>query len=382
MFTLVHRYFGMKARPSKENNLTSSNIQFVVNRKNLRDSKFVEATVEHAKKTGTVIVRIDRFAFTSNSVLYGVLGERNKYWELFPASGDNRIIPVWGLGEVVESNGSDISVGEKLYGFFPMAQFVTLEPADITNSGFRDAAAHRQNLAITYNSYLRVTNNPSFIGETGDLEALFRPLTITAFVAACFFAEERFFGAKQVVISSASAKTALSLAYLLRTYHPDILVTGLTSPKNVPFVQSMGLYNSVVTYDQLSTLSSSEASIFFDVAGNADVRLKIHQHFGDMLKHSARVGLAHWEATQSNEVLPGPKHELLFAPHLIDRFSAEWGADEFNRRFKSAHPDLLSALGNGIKIVRNKDRDEAQSIYLKYLSGNFSPDTGYILSLQ
>jgi len=205
---------------------------------------------------------------------------------------------------------------------------------------------------------------------------------MTAFVAANFFAEERFFGASQIIISSASAKTALALAYLLRTYHSDVRVIGLTSAKNLPFVQSTGQYHSIVTYDQLSSLSRSDASIFFDIAGNADVRLKLHQHFGDMLKHSARVGLAHWDAPQSNEVLPGPKHELLFAPHLVDRFYAEWGESEFDRRLESAHPGLLSALGKGIKIVRSKDRDEAQSIYLKYLSGNFSPDTGYILSLQ
>jgi len=362
--------------------LPSSNIQFVVNRKNLRDAKFVEATVGHAKKPGTLLVRVDRFSFTSNNVLYGVLGERNRYWELFPASGHDGIIPAWGLGEVVESRGCDISVGEKLYGFFPMAQFVTLEPADIRQKGFRDAAAHRQNLALSYNSYLRVTNDPSFAGDSGDLQALFRPLTMTAFVAASFFAEERFFGARQVILSSASAKTALALAYLLHTYHADVLVTGLTSAKNVPFLQSTGLYHSIVTYDQLSSLSRSDASIFFDVAGNADVRLKLHQHFGDMLKHSARVGLAHWEAPPSKEVLPGPKHELLFAPHLINRFHAEWGESEFDRRFESAHPGLLSALGSWIKIVKNKDRDEAKSIYMNYLTGNFSADTGYILSLQ
>jgi len=67
----------------------------VVNRKNLRDSKFVEATLKHAKKPGTLLVKIDRFSFTSNNVLYGVLGERNRYWELFPASGDDGIIPAW-----------------------------------------------------------------------------------------------------------------------------------------------------------------------------------------------------------------------------------------------------------------------------------------------
>lgn len=363
--------------------MTFSNIQFVVNRTNLRDSKFVETTVEpSAKKSGTLLVRIDRFSFTSNNVLYGVLGERNRYFELFPASGDDRIIPAWGLGEVVETNGCDVAVGEKLYGFFPMAQYVTLEPADIGPKDFRDAAAHRKNLSLSYNSYLRVTNDPSFAGELGDLQPLFRPLTMTAFVAASFFAEERFFGATQVILSSASAKVSLALAYLLRTYHKDIRVTGLTSAKNVPFVQSTGLYNTIATYDQLSSISRAEPSIFFDVAGDGDVRLKLHKHFGDMLKHSARVGLANWEAPPSSEVLPGPKHELLFAPHLITRFHAEWGEGEFDRRFDSIHPGLLSALGNWIKIVRNKDRAEAQSIYLNYLTGNFSADTGYILSLQ
>ena len=79
---------------------------------------------------GEVLVRIERFAFTANNVTYGAIGEQIGYWQFFPpsmAENDDAewgMVPVWGFAEVVKSEQPDVAVGERLYGYFPMADYL------------------------------------------------------------------------------------------------------------------------------------------------------------------------------------------------------------------------------------------------------------------
>jgi len=79
-----------------------------------------------------------------------------QYWQLFPAPEDFGNIPVWGFGEVIASTHPAIAVGERLFGYFPMATHLVIEAADVGKRGLRDAAAHRQDVASVYNAYARV----------------------------------------------------------------------------------------------------------------------------------------------------------------------------------------------------------------------------------
>ena len=50
-----------------------------------------------------------------------------------------------------------------------------------------------------------------FAGKQGDYQALLRPLFMLSFLVDDFLAENEFYGAKRVMLSSASSKTALGL---------------------------------------------------------------------------------------------------------------------------------------------------------------------------
>ena len=91
-----------------------------------------------------------------------------------------------------------------------------IEAADVSKRGLRDAAAHRQGVAPVYNAYARVTDDPAFAGRQGDYQALLRPLFMLSFLVDDFLAEADFFGARRVMLSSASSKTAFGLAHLLQ----------------------------------------------------------------------------------------------------------------------------------------------------------------------
>jgi hypothetical protein len=209
---------------------------FVVARNDLQQCKVIEMQLPDAAAlpADAVLVKVTRFALTANNITYAVLGDQLKYWQLFPAPKDFGNIPVWGFGEVIASKHPGIAAGETLFGYFPMATYLVIEAADVSKRGLRDGAAHRQGVATVYNAYARVSGDPAFAGRQGDYQALLRPLFMRSFLVADFLAEKEDFGAKRVMLSSASSKTAFGLAHLLHARGVEVI--GLTSAGNTAFV--------------------------------------------------------------------------------------------------------------------------------------------------
>src|SRR4029079_17812677 len=102
---------------------------------------------------------------------------------------------------------------------------------------------------------------------------------------------EELAGAQQVVVTSASSKTALGLAFELG--RAGARVVGLTSARNVDFVRSVGIYDEVVTYDELAGVDGDVDTVAVDIAGDPDVRSRVHETFGERLRRSVLVGATH-----------------------------------------------------------------------------------------
>ena len=128
-----------------------------------------------------------------------------------------------------------------------------------------------------------------------------------SFLVDDFLAENEFYGAKSVMLSSASSKTAYGLAHLLHARGNGIKVIGLTSAGNTAFVKSLGCYDEVVTYDSVNALPADYAVAYVDMAGNSPLREKLHRHFGDQMKYSGRIGLTHRSSSPDEPELPGAK---------------------------------------------------------------------------
>ncbi len=176
--------------------------EFVVARNDLQQCKTIETQLPDAATLpdDALLVKVTRFALTANNITYAVLGDRMKYWQLFPAPKDFGNIPVWGFGEVIASKHPNVAAGESLFGYFPMATHLVIEAADVSKRGLRDAAAHRQGVAPVYNAYARVSGDPAFAGRQGDWQALLRPLFMLSFLVDDFLAENDFYGARSVAI--------------------------------------------------------------------------------------------------------------------------------------------------------------------------------------
>lgn len=61
-------------------------------------------------------------AITTNNITYAAFGEAMQYWDFFPTSeAEWGHMPVWGFADVVSSSVPGVEVGERFYGYFPIA---------------------------------------------------------------------------------------------------------------------------------------------------------------------------------------------------------------------------------------------------------------------
>jgi hypothetical protein len=146
-----------------------------------------------------VRVRIAHFAYTSNNITYAAFGDAMAYWQFFPVPDDADgsswgCIPVWGFGDVVQSLHPGVAVGERLYGYWPMATHAVLQPTRLTPTAFSDGAPHRAALHAVYNQYQRCSRDPFYTADSEALQALLRPLFLTAWLIDDFLADNAFFG--------------------------------------------------------------------------------------------------------------------------------------------------------------------------------------------
>jgi hypothetical protein len=355
---------------------------FIVAHDNLQQCKFIETKLPDANALpdDALLVRVDRFAFTANNITYATLGDQLKYWQLFPAPEGFGIVPVWGFGEVIASRHPAVEIGERLFGYFPMATHVVIEAADVSKRGLRDAALHRQGVAPVYNAYALVAGNDAFEGINGDYQALLRPLFMLSFLVDDFLEENDFFGARTVLLSSASSKTAFGLAHLLHTRSQSIEVIGLTSAANADFVRSLGCYHEVVLYDDIEKLPTDLPVAFVDMAGNSALRARLHHHFGDAMKYSGQIGLTHRSFSPDEPKLPGAKPAWFFAPDQIRKRAKEWGPGGIDQRFGAAWSTFAPTLPKRLTLIEGRGPAAIQQVYLDTLNGRIPPAQGHILS--
>ena len=371
--------------------MTTTTVQ--VRQGQLATTRLVEAA-DTPLADGQVRVRVDRFAFTSNNITYAAFGQAMQYWQFFPVPADADgtawgCIPVWGFGTVVQSLHPGVAVGERLYGYWPMASHAVLQPVKLSAGSFSDGAPHRAALHAVYNQYQRVTGDPFYTADSEDVQALLRPLFLTAWLIDDFLADNAFFGTTAggargvMLLSSASSKTAYATAAQLAR-RPDVEVVGLTSPGNVAFCESLGCYSRVLTYDQLETLPADTPCVYVDFAGSGPLRLAIHSRFSQ-LAYSCSIGGTHVDDLRGAKDLPGPKATLFFAPAQVKKRSSEWGPAEFGQRLVTAwhgfRQQVAAADPHWLVVQQHQGADAVQAAYAQVLAGRGDPRLGHMLAL-
>ena len=101
---------------------------FLVNKTALRESRFGPAATTVAE--GQALLRLTRFALTSNNVTYAAIGEQFGYWKFFPAEAPFGRVPVWGFADVAQSRAPELTPGERIWGYYPIASHLVVTPVN------------------------------------------------------------------------------------------------------------------------------------------------------------------------------------------------------------------------------------------------------------
>ena len=327
---------------------------------------------------GEAVLRVDRVGMTANNITYAVLGDSYRYWEFFPAADRGLdatwgLGPVWGFAEVVASRVAGVEPGQRFYGYYPPAQHLTVRPGQVDAQGFRDTSPHRADLPSPYNRYRSTSGDAVYSKDDEDLLILFRPLFFTSFMLADQLVDNDYYGARTLLVSSASSKTAYAAAFEL--YGKDARLVGLTSPGNVEFTRSLGCYDEVLSYDQLTTLDPATPTAYLDLAGRPEIRTALREHFGTALVQDIAVGL-------TNQIPNAQSAQsVFFAPDQMAKRTRDWGRDGLDARFADAWRRFLSLARQMVDVQVSHGAEGLRNAWLEVLSGRAAPRTGHVIAL-
>lgn len=362
--------------------------RLLTNQDKLAESR-LETTDSGPLADGQARMRIHRVALTANNITYAAFGHTPhlRYWDFFPVADQGwGQMPAWGFAEVEETTVEGIEPGERFYGFWPLATHLIVEPVRISERGFYDGASHRLELVSAYNQYQRISTDAAYRPESENYQMLLRPLFITSFMLADFLEDNAFFGAKRILVSSASSKTAYGTVFCLQDRN-DLEVIGLTSSANTGFVEGLGCYDRVVNYNDIKALDPGVPTLYVDFSGNDAVRETIHRHMADRLVHNCYAGSAHnhEHISETEWTLPGPAPKRYFAPDQIRKRNADWGPAEVTRRFNQAQLAFIERVQQPdspwIHVQEHNGLTSAQSLIRSLVNGDVDPADGHVVKL-
>lgn len=352
---------------------------FLVKRDDLRQCRIAESGPPEVGE-GQALLRVDSFGLTANNVTYAVLGEAMSYWDFFPAPEGWGRVPMWGFAEVERSNAEGVEVGTRVYGYLPPSSHLVVTPTGAGEGGFADGSPHRAELPSAYHHFQATTADRFYRPDTEALQMLLRPLFYTSFLIDDQLADDGFAERGPIVFASASSKTAIAAAFML-AQRDGVELVALTSPGNAEFVERLGVYGRVVTYDAIESLERRPTT-FVDVAGDAAIRHAVHSHFRAQLLHSMVVGLTRWEQPQMDGgELPGVAPQMFFAPNRILKRGEEWGRGGLEARVADAWHPFCEWAGGWLEPIEGEGFDAVRDAYLEVLEGRVDPARAHVLTL-
>jgi hypothetical protein len=361
--------------------LTSTD--FVFNPDDFRDAKFIDGGELDSDQLndGEVIIAVDRLALTANTISYGIAGKSGliRYLESFPTDAPYARMPFWGFGDIVASAHPDLPVGERLYGFYPLSTYLLCQMDHVSAVSCRDMTSNRASIPGFYSDYARATAEPGYALEFDDIQSLLRPVISTSFLLESYLMDHDFYNTRNIIITSASSKTAFGFGHFLVNKHSDkCRAIGLTSASNKAFVEKTGCYHQVLTYDEVDQLPLESATVF-DMAGNAQLRQAIHQRLGDHIAYSGIVGATHWDAGGVSKNLPGPRPVFWSGPDQIARLEKKLGSTHnILNEVQGQVLGLILETANWLEISQLQGEAEITSAYRDMLDGKVGAETGLI----
>jgi len=356
-----------------------------INRSNVQECNVEEFALPSQDQiiAGSVILKLIIFGLSTNNITYAVKGNEMGYWNFFPIDDQHSQLPVWGYGQVISSKHDNFNVGDKYYGYFPMASHIVVQPDNITPFGFVDSNPMRKGMHPIYDYYTDVRNDVTYKQEDEAMQVLYRPLFYTSYLLHDYLQQADYFDSQQIIVTSASSKTAYGLAALLReqvnSKQSQFTITAMTSPSNVAFVDSLNLYDAIITYDDVSTLNQKQKTLVVDHTGNQVLLNNMAKQLGDKHTHTALIGAVQNDQLEQKDT---PKHgKFFFAPVQAHKCIERWGHEKFAQEYANAWNLFKEQVTQWVNLENLNSIEEAHKAYLNLFASSQSPKKGIIVHL-
>ena len=293
----------------------------------IRETQFVDPGTE----TWRPVVRfdIDFVALTSNNVTYAVAGDLLDHWGFFPGELPWGRVPAMGYGTVIQW-ATATSRKCRHFGFFPMAdQHIVL--ANGTDAGLFGIGVHQGPHATAYRQFADVAKDPSW---DPDREA--RVALLGLFLTS-WLAEDLLFdndnGADVTIITSASSRAGDGLVSSTARW-------GECRPHlrgQSRFVERLGCYTEIVTYDKVGEIDNNRRSVVVDMAGNGGPCRRaqsLRWHAGPFDGNRRRVIKSFGQHEMADPAFP------VLLRSARSRSTRDWGASEPMRQSVRRSPTM------------------------------------------
>ncbi|MFQ3199094.1 MAG: hypothetical protein ACI81A_002823 [Paraglaciecola sp.] len=353
------------------NNLPISEVW--INKDDISQTKVVECEFNtQSLGVDQVLLKTDSFGFSANNITYALLGDKMGYWGFFPADEGWGKVPVWGFATVVASIHPNVVIGEKVFGYLPMASHLVITAGKTSASHFYDVDVKRKSISPVYDNYLRCAKDPGYQLNREAWQLNYRPLFMTSFVLDDFVGEQLVPDVQNIIVTSASSKTAYGTAFLLQQHKAErgqhYNVVGLTSKANKVFVDELGCYDQVIEYGDIDQLSAQGNSWLLDFSGNKLFIVNLQKQLSSYLTRMLFIGATDVQSQEHKPEghLPG---EVFFAPAQVKKRTHEWGAEGFSQKYTQAWQQFSRHIEGKVSVANYRGVTAIEAVYQQGLVG-------------
>ncbi|AQA02327.1 hypothetical protein BVC93_07655 [Mycobacterium sp. MS1601] len=319
-----------------------------------------------------VVLEVQRFSLATNNLGYVMLGDILRSWDAYPSPspGWGRV-PVWGAARVVSAPSAVAEAGAVVTGYLPMATHTALRATAVPEG----LLAVDQPRAGMLPIYRRLTAAPPVLAQWDDHQIDVDTVLLAVFPFATLLARDLGY-ADRVVLSSASSRSAAALARLLSATGTH--VTGLTSARHRTAVESFGVYEQVLSYDNIAALPTAGEVVYVDLAGAAEVSAAVRDRLGSGLAATVIVGGTHlrtWSADGRHD----PTVSVFNTGDREQELAAEIGQDAIEQLYPAARTDLNGWASQWLQVRTLAGLDAADQTWRDIAAGRSDPLSAVVI---
>lgn len=349
-----------------------------------------------------IVLRIDKFSMTQMTIGYLMKGFTRTFggYHHFFSSKEDGVYrsAAWGIATVIESGHLKVPVGTRLFGPMPICKYFhqkVLRTIPASRNGDDPPVVEFQNEDMPFNMQRFQEYEILAPSSAEDPEFEDWKLATKEIYTMAFYMDEQLLTEtgqiNSVIISCASSKTAMALAYCLKMRGGSAIeremehLVGLTSKEHYDFVVSTGLYQEVYTYDDVESLPTDKTIVYMDFKCDGALRQAITLKLGTNLMYNMVLGPAVFQKRMKDQVFEKRAREVIFDESTWRerrRMVAEVTKTGRNEKLRNSYKAYVERMKRYITVRHSCGLEQVKDVYENIYGNKASPAELHVCSMH